>query len=163
LRRLGALFPLHEPRVRRSQPRLRRAQRPALQLDLPLQVRELPEHRSLAPGQLDRGGALLVEALLHFRQRLRRRGRCSQKERDHVRKNLATASQLPNRPTTAPTPSSTAPCAGSRFGALMPAAKANACDARGRSHLSTAITAPSASAAPSRPCSAPSSRNGART
>src|SRR4051812_4684740 len=146
---------------RRAQPHLRRPQRPALDLNLPLELRQPAEHGGLAARELLRRRPLLREPVLQVRQRLRERG--DGEQRDHVRRNRATAIQLPAKPTRAPATSSAPAWSGNRCGARTPAAKANACEARGRSQLWAERMVTTASAAPSTPCSAPSSRKGART
>src|SRR5581483_7599459 len=161
LRFLRALLGQREALRGRAEPDLGRAKRARLHLDLALQIRQPPEHRRLAAGELLGRLPLRREPLLQLGQRLGDRG--GDQERDHVLRNRATAIQLPANPTRPPAAKIAAACRARRCGAPMPVAKAKACVAYGSSQCCAESTAATATPAPSRPCKAPSRRNGART
>src|SRR5262249_27690050 len=160
-RLLRALLGDGEPGRGPAQADLGRLQTARPDFDLPLQIRQPPEHAGLAASQRSGLRALVLEPLLHLGQRLRERG--GGEQRDHALRNRETAIQLPKKPTRAPPARSAAACSGKRCGAVTPAANANAWPARGRSQRWALNTAPTAIVAPRSPWSAPSIRKGART
>ena len=82
----------------RAEPSLGDAIGAAFQIDLPLELREPPEQGRLASGDLRGDLALLFELVLHVVERPVRRGRrlgsgdeADREQRDHARRNRATA------------------------------------------------------------------------